>query len=94
MPRPATVEGATRATPSPLPLQLEPASRALVTAEYAAASTRLLAPDPPYRRALGPAWALSAALLLAAALGAVAQREAVMAAWPPAARAYAALGLR
>lgn len=78
----------------PLPFPVAPASRALVTAQPEPAETPLPAPDPPQRRALGAAWALTAVVLIAVVIGAVAQREAVMAAWPPAARAYAAIGLR
>ncbi|MES2713025.1 MAG: zinc-ribbon domain-containing protein [Pseudomonadota bacterium] len=80
-----------RPKPPPLPIEIEPPSRALVMTEPV--GTRLLAPDPPNRRALGVAWVLTVAVILAGLVGAVAQRDAVMAAWPPAARAYAAIGL-
>ena len=93
-PQGAVPETVGRPAAPPLPFYIEPASRALVTAQPVPADTRLLAPDPPQRRALGAAWAFTAAVLVAGMIGAVAQREAVMAAWPPAARAYAAIGLR
>lgn len=93
-PQATAPEPAGRPAAPPLPFHIEPASRALVTAQPVPADTRLLAPDPPHRRSLGAAWVLTAAVLIAGLVGAVAQREAVMAAWPPAARAYAAVGLR
>jgi hypothetical protein len=43
--------------------------------------------------ALSIAWALSVVVLLAAIWGAYASRDAIMHAWPPSVRAYAALGL-
>lgn len=43
--------------------------------------------------ALAIAWVLSALVLLAAVWGAYAGRDAIMHAWPPSTRAYAALGL-
>ena len=43
--------------------------------------------------ALSIAWALSVIVLLAAMWGAYAGRDAIMRAWPPSVRAYAALGL-
>lgn len=93
-PEGATLETAGHPAAPPLPLPIEPVSQHLVTAPPVPADGRRLAPDPPQRRALGAAWALTAAVLIAGIIGAVAQREAVMAAWPPAARAYAAIGLR
>lgn len=44
-------------------------------------------------RGLRAAWAASIALLIGGGLAAIIQREAVMEAWPPAARLFAALGL-
>jgi predicted Zn finger-like uncharacterized protein len=43
--------------------------------------------------ALSIAWTLSVIILLAAIWGAYAGRDAIMQAWPPSVRAYAALGL-
>lgn len=57
-------------------------------------------PDPPAEAAQGAssrglraAWAASIALLIGGGLAAIIQRDAVMEAWPPAARLFAALGL-
>jgi predicted Zn finger-like uncharacterized protein len=44
-------------------------------------------------RGLRAAWAASIALLLGGGLAAIIKRDAVMEAWPPAARLFAALGL-
>ena len=44
-------------------------------------------------RGLRAAWAASILLLIGGGLAAIVQRDAVMAAWPPAARLFGALGL-
>lgn len=51
-------------------------------------------PDPPSRTPVLVGWALSVAILAGAGWAAVEWRQTVMEAWPPSARAYAALGLR
>ena len=60
----------------------EPAAETLAEAANEASSRRLRA-----------AWAASIALLIGGGLAAIIKRDAVMEAWPPAARLFAALGL-
>jgi predicted Zn finger-like uncharacterized protein len=89
------------AAPAPLP---EPEAVPTPTpVAPAAAPAAVLPPAPaaPERApvageddaALRRAWAASVALVLGAAIGLVILREPVMAAWPPARRLFAALGL-
>lgn len=61
--------------------------------ERAEPETRLAYAAPPMRAGLGVAWFATIVVVLGTLIAALTQREAVMAAWPPAARAYAALGL-
>lgn len=51
------------------------------------------APPAPGARALRAAWIASVVVLAALLWGAFSQRDAVMKAWPPSIRVYAALGL-
>lgn len=74
--------------PLPPPPEPEPAT-AIPIAASSEAPSRAAGPVS----ALGVAWAVSILVLLAAAWGAYAERGAVMHAWPPSIRAYAALGL-
>jgi predicted Zn finger-like uncharacterized protein len=50
-------------------------------------------PEGAASRGLRAAWAASILLLIGGGLAAIIQRDAVMAAWPPAARVFGALGL-
>jgi predicted Zn finger-like uncharacterized protein len=59
----------------------------------AAPETSAEVPQGASLRGLRAAWAASIALLLGAGLAAIIKRDAVMEAWPPAARLFAALGL-
>ena len=87
-PPPAPVVEEPRPAPAPLaeePKQPEP---------------EVVVPDKPPEpaieassRGLRAAWAASIALLLGGGLAAIIKRDAVMEAWPPAARLFAALGL-
>jgi predicted Zn finger-like uncharacterized protein len=87
-PPPAPVVEEPRPAPAPLaeePKQPEP---------------EVVAPDKPPEPAIGAssrglraAWAASIARLLGGGLAAIIKRDAVMEAWPPAARLFAALGL-
>ena len=88
---------------SPLPgagMPRRPAHAAPVRAELPLQARRPPAPPPP-QTGLGAsgtapvvAWVASILILAAVAGGLVAYREAVMEAWPPAARLFSALGLR
>ncbi|MDB5382585.1 MAG: hypothetical protein JWO26_2217 [Rhodospirillales bacterium] len=54
----------------------------------------MMAPEREYRAGLGAAWFVTIVVFVGAVAGIVTQREALVAAWPPAAHAFAALGLR
>jgi hypothetical protein len=58
-----------------------------------AAETLAQAANEASARKLRAAWAASIALLIGGGLVAIIKRDAVMEAWPPAARLFAALGL-
>jgi len=85
--------------PPPLPMVEEPRRAPTPLAEEPRPEP--MAPsDPPAEAAQGAssrglraAWAASIALLIGGGLTAIIQRDAVMEAWPPAARLFAALGL-
>ena len=88
----------------PVPAEAPPAppvpAAAPIREERAAPLTRLVPPpatDPPWERGgsglLWTAWIASLVLLLALGAAAYVWREDVVRAWPPSARAYAALGL-
>lgn len=80
--------------PGPEPVQEAPAVEEEPAPEVVPAA--VLPPAPSRKRqgiALKVAWALSVAVLLAAVWLGYSAREAVMHAWPPSVRAYAALGL-
>jgi len=55
---------------------------------------RLLPPDRRTSAGLGITWFVTIVVILGVAIGAVTQRDAVMAAWPPSAHAFAVMGLR
>jgi hypothetical protein len=59
-----------------------------------AGDDRMMAPEREYRAGLGAAWFVTIVVFVGAVAGIVTQREALVAAWPPAAHAFAALGLR
>ncbi|MCA3351575.1 MAG: zinc-ribbon domain-containing protein [Roseomonas sp.] len=85
--------------PAPAPVAEEPRPAPAPPAEEprpeppAAGDTPPEAADGAGSRGLRAAWAASIALLIGGGLAAIIQREAVMEAWPPAARLFAALGL-
>jgi len=85
--------------PTPAPVAEEPRPAPAPPAEEprpeppAAGDTPPEAADGAGSRGLRAAWAASIALLIGGGLAAIIQREAVMEAWPPAARLFAALGL-
>ena len=74
--------------PEPTPRAEEPQPEPL-----AAADTAPEAASEASSRGLRAAWAASIALLIGGGLAAIIKRDAVMEAWPPAARLFAALGL-
>ncbi len=65
-----------------------------VPQQWPFAETVAPARPEPRPKGLMVAWVASIALLGAVAVGAYAQREVVMEAWPPSQRLYAAFGLR
>lgn len=85
--------------PAPAPMVEEPRQAPTLVAEeprpepLAAGDATLEATPGPASRGLRAAWAASIALLLGGGLAAIIKRDAVMEAWPPAARLFAALGL-
>lgn len=85
-PRPAPVVAEPR--PEPVPLAEEPRPE-----PRGAGDTPPEAATGAASRGLRVAWAASIALLLGGGLAAIIKRDAVMEAWPPAARLFAALGL-
>ena len=85
-PRPAPVVAEPR--PEPVPLAEEPRPE-----PRGAGDTPPEAATGAASRGLRVAWAASIALLLGGGLAAIIKRDAVMEAWPPAARLFAVLGL-
>ena len=85
-PEPAPLRAVEEPAASPVTEELrpepEPAAETLAEAANAASARRLRA-----------AWAASIVLLIGGGLVAIIKRDAVMEAWPPAARLFAALGL-
>lgn len=77
--------------PEPAPLPAQPTSPAVIPLP----APTLERSEAPRSRvtAVSIAWALSVLVLLAALWGMYAGRAAIMQAWPPSVRAYAALGL-
>lgn len=99
---PAPAPEPARAPEPPPPVQAAPPPPA--PEPESARPEPLLAPEPEPEpapeaantassRALRAAWAASIALLIGGGLAAIINREAVMEAWPPAARLFGALGL-
>ena len=85
-PIPAPVAEAPRPVPKPLAEEVRPEpEEARVTPPEGA--------EGAASRGLRAAWAASIALLIGGGLAAIIQRDTVMAAWPPAARLFGALGL-
>jgi predicted Zn finger-like uncharacterized protein len=74
--------------PAPTPLAKEPQPEPEM-----ARDTPAKAADGAASRGLRAAWAASIALLIGGGLAAIIKRDALMEAWPPAARLFAALGL-
>jgi predicted Zn finger-like uncharacterized protein len=87
-PRAEQVMDEPRAAPEPAPLAEEPQSDA-----EPARDTQPEAANEASSRGLRAAWVASIALLVGGGLAAIIKRDAVMEAWPPAARLFAALGL-
>ena len=85
-PPPAPAMEEPRPTPAPLAEEPQPEP------EVARASAPEAANEAS-SRGLRAAWAASIALLIGGGLAAIIKRDAVMEAWPPAARLFAALGL-
>ena len=85
--------------PEPPPLRVveepppAPAIEELRPEPEPAAETLAEAANEASARRLRAAWAASIALLIGGGLAAIIKRDAVMEAWPPAARLFAALGL-
>ena len=85
--------------PRPAPVVAEPRPEPVPLAEEPRPEPRGAGDTPPEAatgagsRGLRVAWAASIALLLGGGLAAIIKRDAVMEAWPPAARLFAALGL-
>ena len=86
-PEPLAAEPEPEPEPLPPPEPPAPEPPAPIVATSVPEATR------PRVSALAAAWALSIAAVVALVWGAFAGREAVMHAWPPSTRAYAALGL-
>jgi predicted Zn finger-like uncharacterized protein len=74
--------------PAPMPVVEEPQPEPM-----AASDTLPEAANEASSRGLRVAWVASIALLLGGGLAAIIKRDAVMEAWPPAARLFAVLGL-
>lgn len=81
-----------RAVEEPRPAPMPPAE-APQPEPMAARDTLPEAANEASSRGLRVAWAASIALLLGGGLAAIIKRDAVMEAWPPAARLFAVLGL-
>jgi predicted Zn finger-like uncharacterized protein len=85
--------------PAPAPMVEEPRPAPTLVAEEPRPEPSAAADSPPEAaneassRALRAAWVASVALVLGGGLAAIIKRDAVMEAWPPAARLFAALGL-
>ena len=85
--------------PPPAPVVEEPRPAPTLVAEdsrpepLAARGASLERASAPASRGLRAAWAASIVLLMCGGLAAIIKRDAVMEAWPPAARLFAALGL-
>ena len=98
LPAPEPEPMAWRAPEPPPPRAVEEPPPAPVTEELRpepepAAETTPEAANEASARRLRAAWAASIALLIGGGLAAIIKRDAVMEAWPPAARLFAALGL-
>jgi predicted Zn finger-like uncharacterized protein len=98
-PAPEPEPFAFRAPEPPAPMVEEPREAPTLVAEElspkpeVAHDTQPEAGQGAASRGLRAAWAASIALLLGGGLAAIIKRDAVMEAWPPAARLFAALGL-
>jgi predicted Zn finger-like uncharacterized protein len=79
--------------PPPPPVTAGPAGRAEPEWPFITSIQQPTRPDPR-PKGLMVAWVASIALLGAVVVGAYARRDAVMEAWPPSQRVYAAFGLR
>jgi predicted Zn finger-like uncharacterized protein len=84
-------------TPAPVAEEPRPASKPLTEEVQPKPEETPIAPPEAANgassRGLRAAWAASILLLIGGGLAAIIQRDAVMAAWPPAARLFGALGL-
>lgn len=99
VPAPEPAEFRTPEPPPAPPVTEEPRAASKPLAEEVQPRPDLERVTPPEgaegaaSRGLRAAWAASIALLIGGGLAAIIQRDAVMAAWPPAARLFGALGL-
>ncbi|MCA3280994.1 MAG: zinc-ribbon domain-containing protein [Roseomonas sp.] len=96
LPAPAPVAFGAAEPPIPAPVTEEPRPASKPLAEEVQPEpeeARVTPPEGAASRGLRAAWAASIALLIGGGLAAIIQRDAVMEAWPPAARLFGALGL-
>lgn len=97
IPEPQAPEPEAWRAPEPPPMREAPPAPAMAEAPQPEPPMAPEAPpastDSAPDRRLRAAWAASIALLLGGGVAAIIKRDAVMEAWPPAARLFAALGL-